>query len=235
MLNKSVFTRVILLFICTISFSFSLASQESPSQPAILDKPMQDFTLPQYQGGTFSISSLKGKNILLVFPRGLAGKDHWCNICNYQYAEFVELEKKDSIRKKYDLEIAFVFPYAKELVDKWLDAFPKQIEDIENWKHGKNADERFKKFALEYMPKTFFFEKGKIPMPFPVLIDSDQKVSNLLGLYRTEWGGSKIEQNIPTVILIDKKGIVRFKYFSQNTLDRPTPEYILNYLDKMMK
>jgi peroxiredoxin len=235
MLGKSVFTRVLLLSICILSFSFFLTAQESPSQPAILDKPMQDFTLPQYQGGTFSISGLKGKNILLVFPRGLAGKDHWCNICNYQYAEFVELEQKNSIRKKYDLEIAFIFPYAKDLIDKWLDAFPKQIEDIESWKHGSNANERFKKFALEYMPKTFSFEKGKIPMPFPVLIDSDQKVSNLLGLYRTEWGGSKIEQNIPTVILIDKNGIVRFKYFSQNTLDRPTPEYILNYLDKMMK
>jgi peroxiredoxin len=235
MLSKSVFTKVILLIISIVSLSFSFAAQESPSQPAMLDKPMQDFTLPQYKGGSFSITGLKGKNILLIFPRGLAGKDHWCNICNYQYAEFVELDKKENIRKKHDLEIAFVFPYAKELVDNWLDAFPKQIEDIENWKNGSNADERFKKFALEYMPKTFSFEKGKIPMPFPVLIDSDQKVSNLLGLYRTEWGGSKIEQNIPTVILIDKNGIVRFKYFSQNTLDRPTPEYILNYLDKMMK
>lgn len=234
MMNKPIFTRIIILTACIVSISFSLAAQDRPS-PAMPGKAIQEINLPQYQGGTFSVSDLKGKNVLLVFPRGLAGKDYWCHICNYQYAEFVELEKKDNILKKYDLEIAFVFPYAKEVVDNWLETFPKQMKEIEGWKHGKDANEQYKAFALEYLPKNFSFEKGKIPMPFPVLMDSDQKISNQLGLYRTEWGGSKIEQNVPTVILIDKKGIVRFKYFSQNTLDRPSPEYILNFLDKMMK
>ena len=234
MLNKSVFTRIILFAVCIAAVSLSAAGQDRTS-PAMLGKAIQEITLPQYQGGTFSVSGLKGKNVLLVFPRGLAGKDHWCHICNYQYAEFVELEKKKKIRKKYNLEIAFVFPYAKEVIDNWLDTFPSQMKEIESWKHGKDANPQYKAFALEYLPKKFSYEKGKIPMPFPVLIDSDQKVSNQLGLYRTEWSGSKIEQNVPTVILIDKKGIVRFKYFSQNTLDRPSPEYILNFLDKMIK
>ncbi len=233
MLNNSVFTRIILMTACIVSISLSAAAQDRPS-PAMPGKAIRDITLPQYQGGTFTVSDFKGKNVLLVFPRGLAGKDHWCHICNYQYAEFVDLDKKENIRKKYNLEIAFVFPYEKALIDNWLDTFPKQIEEIESWKHGKDANEQYKKIAMEYMPKTFSFEKGKVPMPFPVLMDSDQKVSNQLGLYRTEWGGSKIEQNVPTVILIDKKGIVRFKYFSQNTLDRPSAEHILNFLEKMM-
>ena len=72
-------------------------------------------------------------------------------------------------------------------------------------------------------------------MPFPILMDADQTVSNRLGLFRTEWGGSTIEQNVPTVILVDREGIVRFKYFSQNTLDRPTPGYLLDFMDGMMK
>lgn len=235
MLRKSFFTGIFLLMAFSVFFSLSLSAQENPSQPAMLDKPIQDIILPEYQGGTLSVSDLKGKNVLLIFPRGLAGKDHWCHICNYQYAQFVELEEKESIRKKYNLEIAFIFPYGKALIDNWLETFPKQMAEIESWKHGKDANEQFKKFALEYLPESFSFEKGKIPMPFPILMDSDQKISNQLGLYRTEWGGSKIEQNVPTVILINTKGIVRFKYFSQNTLDRPSAEYILEILDKLMK
>ena len=68
-----------------------------------------------------------------------------------------------------------------------------------------------------------------------VLIDEGAKVSKGLGLFTTEWSGAKIEQNVPTVFLIDKKGIVRFKYISQNTFDRPQAEYLLKFLETMGK
>ena len=59
-----------------------------------------------------------------------------------------------------------------------------------------------------------------------LLVDADRAVSKGLGLFTTEWSGSKVDQNVPTVFVIDRAGIVQFKYFSQNTLDRPGVEYV---------
>jgi len=63
-----------------------------------------------------------------------------------------------------------------------------------------------------------------------ILIDADAAVSKGLGLFTAEWGGSKIEQNVPTVYIIDEEGLLRFKYISQNTFDRPGPDYLLRIL-----
>ena len=57
-------------------------SQEPEVKPALLEAPMPDFTLPTFQGGSMTLSSLKGKNVLIVFPRGFAAEGRWCTICN---------------------------------------------------------------------------------------------------------------------------------------------------------
>jgi hypothetical protein len=48
------------------------------------------------------------------------------------------------------------------------------------------------------------------------------------------WDGSAVDQNIPTVFLLDKSGAVRFKYMSQNTFDRPNAAYLAKVLEKML-
>lgn len=205
-------------------------------QPVSVQQPMPDFTLHAYQGGEITISQLKGKNVLLIFPRGLAGKDHWCHVCNYQYAELAELETDQNIREKYNLEILFVLPYSKEMVQEWVEKFPDQMADIENWKNPadpEKLDERGRRrmeMIRRYFPKSYTLEKGKVALPFPILIDADAAVSKGLGLFTNEWGGSKIEQNIPTIYIINKKGILGFKYISQNTFDRPGPDYLQKIL-----
>jgi peroxiredoxin len=210
-------------------------------RPASVQQAMPDFTLPVYQGGEICLSKLQGKNILLIFPRGLAGEDHWCHVCNYQYAELAEREMKKNIREKNDLEILFVLPYSKEMVQEWVDKFADQMEDIENWKNPPDPgrlDERGKRrmeMIRQYFPNSYKFEKGKIPLPFPILIDADRKVSKGLGVFTTEWGGSKIDQNVPTIYIIDKDGILRFKYISQNTFDRPGPDYLLEFVSFINK
>ena len=229
---------VILGMIMTVG---CLLAQHGDIRPAIVGQPIHDFTLPQFQGGDISLSSLKGKNIMILFPRGLAGEDHWCHICNYQYAELVELDKEKQIRNEYDLEIFYVFPYTKEMIGKWIDTFPAQMADIEGWKHPENPDaldERGKRrlaFARSAFPKTFEFKKGELPMPFPILIDGERTVSKGLGLFTEDWGGSQIDQNVPTVFIIDKQGIVWFKYYSQNTFDRPEFDYLMRIMDCMIK
>ena len=216
------------VFLSGAAFSFG--------QPAVVRQKMPDFTLPVYQGGEITLSQFGGKNVLLIFPRGLAGEDHWCHICNYQYADLAALEKEKNLRETFDLEILFVLPYNREMVEEWVDKFSDQMADIQNWKYPSDPDkldERGKRrmeFAKKYFPRDYTFEKGKIPLPFPVLIDGDQKISKSLGLFTTEWGGSKIEQNVPTIYVIDKTGMLQFKYHSQNTLDRPPSEYLMEVI-----
>jgi peroxiredoxin len=228
-LNKIILTVLAAAFMMNIMGSAQI-------QPVSVQQPMPDFTLPVYQGGEITLSKLKDKNVLLIFPRGLAAKDHWCHVCNYQYAEFADLEISKNIREKNDLEILFVLPYSKEMVQDWVDAFATQIADIENWKNPENPkelDERGRRrleMARKYFPKSYTFQKGKVPLPFPILIDTEREVSKGLGVFTTEWGGSKIEQNIPTIYIIDKKGMLRFKYISQNTFDRPGPDYLLKFI-----
>ena len=214
----------------------AVPSQAQQIRPVTLQQPMPDFTLPVYQGGEITFFQLKGKNVLLIFPRGLAGQDHWCHVCNYQYADLAAIEKSQMIREKYNVEILFVLPYSREMVEDWEAKFSNQMADLEKWKNPEDPDrldeggKRRMAMAKMYFPKSFIFEKGKVPLPLPILIDADQKVSKGLGMFTTEWSGSKIEQNVPTIYIIDKEGVVQFKYMSQNTLDRPSSEYLLKVL-----
>src|SRR5512136_2770215 len=108
---------------------------EPRPQPAIVGQPMPDFTLPVYQGGTLTLSSLRGKNVLILFPRGYAAENYWCTICNYRYVELAELEKAQKIREKYNVEILVVFPYPRDVVTAWLEALPGQLENIRTTKN----------------------------------------------------------------------------------------------------
>jgi alkyl hydroperoxide reductase subunit AhpC len=80
-------------------------------------------------------------------------------------------------------------------------------------------------------PKAFSAVQGKVSNPFPILVDAGRTVSQGLGFFTTDWGGSDAEQNVPTVLLIDPQGVLQFKYMSQNTLDRPPLEYLVRVVD----
>lgn len=229
--RKTALTILVLALLTGLGFN-----AEDEITPVSVEQPMPEFTLSVYQGGEITLSQLKGKNVILIFPRGFARENSWCHICPYQYVELAELEKSQQIRKKYDVEILFILPYSGDLVAEWVEKFPDLLDDIENWKNppdpeklderGRNRMERVRKI----FPKTFSYEKGKVPFPFPILIDAERKLSKGLGIFATEWGGSKVDQNIPSVYIIDRDGIVQFKYISQSTFDRPSPEYLFRFL-----
>ncbi len=206
-------------------------------QPAALGSKMSDFTLASVQGKNVSIAGLRGKNVLIVFPRGRVG-DHWCQVCHYQYAELAELEKRLQLRKKYNLEILFVLPYDRAAVEQWVAIFPEQMTVIEKWKNPGDparisaGAKRWMETVRLHFPKKFVFKTDNIPTPFPILIDGERTVSRGLDLFTLAWDNSKVEQNIPAVYLIDTRGNVRFKYVSQNTLDRPDGSYLLEVLKK---
>jgi len=213
------------------------ASAPAGIEPAALGRKMPAFSLASVQGQEVSIGSLRGKNILLIFPRGRVD-DHWCQICHYQYAELAELEKRLQLRKKYNLEILFVLPYDRATVEHWVAIFPEQMEVIEKWKNPGDparispGEKRWMETVRTHFPKKFVFNKENIPTPFPILIDGERTVSRGLDLFTLAWDNSKVEQNIPAVYLLDRQGNVRFKYLSQNTMDRPDSEHLLEILEK---
>lgn len=234
MIKKSIFT---LLICMVIGFGLSGAVCNAEEiRPVTLGQAMPEFSLPLFPDGELALASLQGKNVMMIFPRGLAGKDHWCHVCNYQYAELVEMEKKHNIREKLNVEILFVLPYSAEMVKEWVAAFPQQFLDIKNWKYPpepeKLNDQQKQRAArvAKFFPKDYMYEAGKVPTPFSILVDADRTLTNGLGIFTMEWSGSKIEQNIPTIIILDKAGVVQFKYMSQNTFDRPSAEYLFKVI-----
>jgi len=215
------------------------AQRPNIRQAARIGYPMPDFVLPSYQGDTISLSQFRGKNILLLFPRGRY-ENQWCRFCHYQYTELVELERTRRIREQFNLEILQVMPYTREELDDWVDDFQRNLGEIENWKYPPNEAEldagrrAWMETARETWPMSFDTSSGEFPLPFPILIDADRKVSIGLELFRTEWNVSRVEQNVPTMFIIDENGIVQFKYMSQSTMDRPTFEYVLRFIERMI-
>ncbi len=244
MINKKkstllVFALVLVTIVALIIVFKGMANgQETPPiRPALLGQPISDFALTSIQGETVRLSDLRGKNILLIFSRGYAAENYWCTICNYKYVELVELEKSQKIREKYNTEVLFVFPYDRETVQAWVDVLPGQLAKIHDAKYpsdpealddsGKRRMERWR----ELFPKDFSWKEDAIETPFPILFDTERTVSKGLGLFATEWSGSKVDQNIPSVFIVDKNGILRFKYVGQNTVDRPSYGYLFTILE----
>ncbi len=220
-----------------LSLSLPAGAQEPEVRPVLLGEEMPDFTLPAFQGGEVTLSKLKGKNVMIVFPRGFAAEGRWCTICNYKYGELVDLEKTGHLREKYNLEILYVFPYGKDTVKQWVDVLPEQMDKIKAWKNPPEPDKLDEKgkarldMVRKGFPKDLSFEKGNVPVPFPLLMDEDRKLTRKLGLFTTDWSGSKAEQLIPSVFVLDGQGIVQFKYIGQNTWDRPGWDYMEKVLE----
>jgi peroxiredoxin len=216
-----------------------LGAQAAAIKPVNFGDLFPDFTLAAVQGGEVTLSALRGKNVLIVFPRGRVA-DHWCQICHYQYAELADLEKTLQFRKKYDLEVLFVLPYDKATVEHWVSILPEQMAMVEGWKNPgaealkDPATASWMEKARLLFPKKFTISKENIPVPFPILIDGERKLSEGLQLFTLFWDRSYVEQNIATVFLLDKEGRVRFKYLSQNTVDRPSAAFLLQFFERML-
>lgn len=215
----------------------SIEAQAPALRPVTVGSAMPDFTLPVFQGGDLTLSELRGKNVMIIFPRGLSQPDSWCHICPYQHSELVEYEQEAGFRDRDNLEIVFVLPYGQQKIEEWVEAYPQLLQDIEDWKNPPNpsaldeAGRRRMDRVRAIYPKAFPSHQARVPLPFPILVDGERRVSEGLGFFTTDWSGSNAEQNVPTVLIIDANGILQFKYMSQNTVDRPPLEYLVQVMD----
>jgi hypothetical protein len=150
--------------------------------------------------------------------------------------ELVDYELTNALRGQHNLEVLFVLPYGRSEVEEWMDAYPQQLQDLEDWKNPKEASRddaarQRMQFARNAFPRTFSVTPDRVPGPFPILIDGERTVSRGLGFFTTDWGGSQAEQNVPAILLVDPEGTLQFKYISQNTMDRPPLEYLLQVIE----
>lgn len=231
--------RVFILFTIVIFFSANSLSQKKPLDLAIIGEPLKEFSLPIYNEGIFQLSDAAGKNILLVFPRGYYDKDVWCDICAYEYLDLVDEFSNKNLAGKYNLELIFILPYDTSTIRKWLEDIPDVYAGLEAGKHLPDTLTNEKSmtwvhFANKHYPKTFSIKKGETPQPFIILSDEKHELSERLDIFRTEWWGTKVDQNIPALILLDTEGRVVFKYISQHTIDRPSSTYLIKIIDTMI-
>ncbi len=228
-------------FVLLIAFcSINILAQKRPLDLAIIGEPLKDFVLPIYQGGEFKLSDEVGKNILLVFPRGYYDKGVWCDICAYEYLDLVDEFYEKEFGEKYNLEVVLILPYDTATIKQWLTDIPEVYQSIE-W--GKNSPDTLKNeramtwkhFAVKHYPKTFTILTGQTPQPFKILSDEKHELSERLEIFKTQWWGTTVDQNMPTFILLDKSGTVVFKYISQQTIDRPTTKYLTTIMDAFLQ
>jgi len=227
------------IILLLILLSVNISPQKKPLDLAILGEPLKDFSLPAFNGSEFILSDEKGKNILLVFPRGYYDKDFWCDICAYEYFDLVDEFYNQRLAEKYNLDLVFILPYDTSTIRKWLDDLPEVYAGLEAGKYLADTLTNEKAmtwvhFANKHYPKTFTIKKGETPQPFKMLSDEKHELSERLDIFRTEWWGTKVEQNLPTFILLDTEGTVIFKYISQHTIDRPTSFYLQRILDALI-
>lgn len=243
-MKRTAFALCVLLVALCIGSAPTLRAQtaaEPEFKPAIIEQSVADLTLPVYQGGEYALSKSRGKNVIIIVPRFWAAPGAYCTICDYQYLNFVDIEKTRQFRKTYNAEIVYLFPFGRDDVAKWLDSLPEQMDKIKAVKYptdpsklddkAKARMERWSKF----FPKDFSLKPGEAPMPFPILLDPERKIAKMWGVFSSDWGGSKVDQGIPSVFIIDAEGRLMFKYIGQNTTDRPSPEYLANILEMINK
>jgi len=204
----------------------------------IAGEPVPDFTLPVHEGGAFNLSDYRGKNVMLIFPRGWTGNG-WCAYCPYQYLELEQLEEKSGIMAKNNLQIAFIMPYSSERIKDWLEKFPENLQTVETIKNPNpqpaagSIQAEYADWAKGHFPIIFDVKKDDPHKVIPILVDENRTLSRNLKIFTNFWDGVAAEQNMASVFIIDKNGILRFKYIGQMTEDRPSVDFLMDYIRKM--
>jgi peroxiredoxin len=230
------YTKLVIGISIIISIIFA---QNENVFPITINEKFPEITLKSLEGEDIEINKLASENILLIFPRGKVTENIWCPICHYQYLELVQKDLEVNFSDAYDLDIFFVLPYSSDSLQSWIDDIPTSLLTINNWKYPENEDNIadnvriWMEYSREFFPFSFKYNKETFDLHFPILFDPDRKVSEGLMLFREEWGGTRVDQNVPTIFLLDKERKVKFKYFSQYTNDRPDANYLVKYLNNM--
>jgi len=157
-MNRIRIAMVGLVLTCGLAAVPATFAQVLRVRPGLIERAMPDFSLPSLDGRTVTLSQLKGRNVLLVFPRGRYDDWEWCQLCHYQYAELAELDAAQQFRTRYNVEVLFVLPYAKDVVEKWVTMFTEAMAAVDKWREESPA-------TADRLPKKVAFRPGPAPRP----------------------------------------------------------------------
>jgi peroxiredoxin len=182
--------------------NLTLFSQDKPKGLSVKDKA-PDFTAKDQSGKTINLKSqLNKSSVVMVFYRG-----EWCPFCN---KELKALE--DSLK----------FITAKGAVV--LAVSPEKPENI-----AKTVEKTKASYSILY-------DEGlKIMKSYGVSFKVDSLTIVKYKTYGIDFNMANGEVNganlpIPAVYIIDKKGIITYRYFDADYRKRPTVKELLSHL-----
>lgn len=163
-------------------------------------EPAIDFQLPDTDGHAWRLADFRGKKpVVLIWIFA-----DWCPVCHGEFRELIELRAEFATAgiQVFTLECHDTFP-ARVMVGKELE--PKY-----------------------WFSKTSFKESYTKSIWWPHLVDragavgAEYGVQPLSFVVHAEW------INRPSVVIIDKEGIVRFAYYGTFWGDRPSIQKVLH-------
>ncbi len=229
-----------LMIIISGILSFQISYAQNPDtaskyiEAALLNCPLNHFSLDEFIVCKVSNKFLLDNSSAIFFLRGLAEPDRWCQLCHYQCMELSKLLKEAKYKSLKHEQFVFILPISKDSMKIWFESFPEQITTIKSWIKPKEANLSLQPDSWNSIAQLLFKEEylavDESIQKFHFLSDPNANYASTMGLRSFDWSGQKMLQNIPTILIIDSKGYIRFKYFSQIALDRPPLEPVLDYL-----
>jgi len=175
------------------------ALDETRFNRAKVGEPAPDFELPDTEGRAWKLSDFRGKKpVVLIWIFA-----DWCPVCHGEFRELIELRRQfeNAGVQVFTLEAHDVFP-ARVMVGKELEP--------EYW-----------------FSKTSFKESYTKNIWWPHLVDragavgAEYGVQPMAFVVHAEW------INRPSVVIVDRDGIVRFAYYGTFWGDRPSIQQAL--------
>jgi len=175
---------------------------ESTFDAAEVGKPAPGFTLPDTEGGSWSLADQDGWVVLVwIFA-------DWCPVCHGEFRELIELRER--------FEAAGVGVATIEAHDTYRSRVITGVEiEPEHW----FAD---RPFTEAYVGNIWW----------PHLVDHAGAVGAVYGVEPMAYAVHAEYVNRPATIIIDPNGVVRFAYYGTFWGDRPSIEQTLEMIER---
>ncbi|MBC8481434.1 MAG: redoxin domain-containing protein [Planctomycetes bacterium] len=161
-----------------------------------------DFELPDTEGKVWRLSDFHGKKpVVLIWIFA-----DWCPVCHGEFNELIELED------------AFQDPDIEVVTLECHDIFPARVMV------GKELEPKY------WFSKTSFKESYTKSIWWPHLVDRAGSVGAMYGVQPLAFVVHSEWINRPSVVIVDKEGIVRFAYYGTFWGDRPSIHQVLEML-----